>query len=167
MKYFITFVTFFFLIAASTENCDYNWAVLSLVEKAPARKITKNATYRHSLVSIIVSSSKKYNVDTMLLISTLYRESSFKTNVVGKIGERGMGQVHGIARRGCNLKSISGQVDCSSRWLSRMIAKCGSVKGGMSAYLSGRCKAKGSVVGSVRRRISLSNNLKSKFCVQK
>ena len=164
MKYVLVFIAFFMMIGEAKADCNYDAAVLSLVEGAPARKITKNEEYRAWLVEMIVSISKKYNVDPILMIATLYRESSFKMNVTGRIGEKGMGQVHGIAKRGCDMKTARGQIDCAARWMHRMNLKCGSVKGMVSAYLSGRCKPKGKVLAALKRRVHLSNKLKEKFC---
>ena len=161
------FVLFFLTIGVGeieAQTCDYDAAVFSLVEGAPNRKITKDANYRADLVAIIVHISEEYNIDPMLMIATLYRESSFKMNVTGKIGEKGMGQVHGLAKRGCEMSTAYGQIDCAARWIHRMELKCGSVHGAVSAYLSGKCKPTGKVLAALRRRVSLARKLKNKFC---
>jgi hypothetical protein len=165
MRFLVVFIVFFFSITANGQtNCDYNGAVFSLVKNAPARKITRNESYRNELVTTIVSVANKHGIDPMLLITTLYRESSFKLNVTGSLGETGMGQVHGLARRGCNMKTARGQIDCAASWLSMMIAKCGTVYNGVSAYLSGRCKPKGKVVTAISRRLNLAIKLNKRFC---
>ena len=151
-------------MGASGERCDYNAAVFSLVKDAPARRITKNDCYRARLVKTIVSVSDRYDVDPMLMIATLYRESSFKMNATGRIGETGMGQVHGVARRGCDMKTAHGQIECAARWMHKMELKCGSVNGAISAYLSGRCKPKRRVLAALKRRVNLATRLKKQFC---
>ena len=112
----------------------------------------------------IVIIASEHNLDPWLLISTIYRESSFKMNAVGKLGEKGLGQVHGIAKMKCDLKTQYGQIDCAASWLSKMINKCGSVNRGVSAYLSGKCKPSGKVLSAIRRRVRLAKRLKNGYC---
>jgi len=170
MRYVVTFATFFLLMGVNLEakaqekTCNYNAAVLSLVDGAPNRKITKDYFYRADLVATIVHISNEYNIDPMLMIATLYRESSFKMNVTGKIGEKGMGQVHGLAKRGCEMSTEYGQIDCAASWMAKMIKQCGSVNNGVSAYLSGKCKPTGKVLAAIRRRVGLAKKLNKRFC---
>jgi len=118
-------------------------AILSLVDGT--RNPMVDDTKRKSMAADIVAAGVKHDVPILLITAIIYKESSFKTDAKGSLGEVGLMQVHGVARRGCDTNSQYGQIDCGASWLAVGKAKCGTVRGAITAYATGRCKP-----GSVR-----------------
>ena len=140
---------------------------------------------RHELVGVsaraIGEAAELYGLDWELLAACAYAESSYDPGAVGKVGEVGLLQVHGPARRTCvksglDLTEPRGQVLCGARWLSLLAGKCGAVvadpelcssrtardgararacSGGLAAYLSGSCEASPGVGRKVAYRLRL------------
>ena len=140
---------------------------------------------RHELVEVsakaIGEAAELYGLDWELLAACAYAESSYDPRAVGKVGEVGLLQVHGPARRSCvksglDLTEPRGQVLCGARWLSLLAGKCGAVvadpelcssrtardgararacSGGLAAYLSGSCEASPGVGRKVAYRLRL------------
>ena len=98
-------------------------------------------------------------LDPALFIAMAYKESSFDTSARGRLGELGLVQVHGKAKRGCNLETPEGQAACGAKWLSRVVEECGGLvvldaekcrstgargacSGGLAGYASGSCSAR-------------------------
>jgi len=86
----------------------------------------------------VVAYSEQYDIDPLLLAVTISLESSWYPDVVGKLGERGLTQVHGVAARGYDLTDAEQQIEAGAAWLSKCIDKCdGDVLGGISMYQAG------------------------------
>lgn len=115
-------------------------AILSLVDKYKAHPMN-NPEKRLSMANDIVDAGEKYNVPVLLITTIIFKESSFKTAAKGRIGEIGLMQVHGVARRGCTMAHQSGQIDCGARWLAKCYTLCKTPTGALTAYATGRCKA--------------------------
>jgi hypothetical protein len=98
-------------------------------------------------------------LDPALFIAMAYKESSFDTSARGRLGEFGLVQVHGKAKRGCDLTTAEGQAACGARWLARVVQECGgslvldpekcrntgargACSGGLAGYASGSCSAR-------------------------
>lgn len=98
-------------------------------------------------------------LDPALFIAMAYKESSFDTSARGRLGEFGLVQVHGKAKRGCDLGTPEGQAQCGAKWLSRVVQECGGLvaldaekcrttgargacSGGLAGYASGSCSAR-------------------------
>lgn len=96
----------------------------------------------------LVVSSAKYNVPPLLIAAMTWKESRYRPDIIsgetrGKLGERGLGQIHGVLARGCDLSGISGQLDCTARGLRMSMDACdGTVERGLTMYATGRCRVK-------------------------
>ena len=114
-----------------------------LMRKAPCYGIAIKHDKRRKVAAIISTVAKEHGIPPLLLTVTLKRESSFRQDAVGESrGEKGVAQVHGMAARGCDLRTLEGQIECGAKWLVRSRQVCGDWRGAMTAYMSGRCKAK-------------------------
>jgi membrane-bound lytic murein transglycosylase MltF len=112
------------------------------VEHSPANPAYGDA-YRGRLTGAISAAAEKHNLPPLLIVAVVYRESSFKTEAKGFAkGEMGLMQVHGRAAAGCELETVEGQIDCGASWLNQCREKCTTVSGALTAYATGRCKAK-------------------------
>lgn len=69
--------------------------------KIKRMKITKYINY---VSDIIVSESRKADIDPFLTASIIRQESAYNSNAVGKIGEKGLCQLHGVAAQGNRAK---------------------------------------------------------------
>ena len=96
----------------------------------------------------IVEAAEWANVDPLLLAVVIKHESGFRVlggeGITGKLGERGLGQLHGVAARharkkGLNLRTVLGQLRGAGMWLRRCLDQCGDVEGGLRAYQTGKC----------------------------
>ena len=81
-----------------------------------------------------------YDVPELLIAVTIRRESAFRSDAKGALGERGVMQLHGVARRGCDLKTLDGQIKCGARWLRVSHDTCGDWLKGINYYMTGRCE---------------------------
>jgi hypothetical protein len=152
--------------ASPTPDGALDAAIMHLTERAPAHPVRRNERKREALVNSIQESSKRYRLDPMLVTTIIYRESSFRTNRRGfSNNETGLMQVHGKARRGCELTTVSGQVNCGARWLRKCMDVCdGTAYQALTAYATGECKHNDAGVRSkVRSRIRLWEKLKRQF----
>lgn len=69
--------------------------------KMKKMKITKYINY---VSNIIITESKKADIDPFLTASIIRHESAYNSNAVGKIGEKGLCQLHGVAAQGNGAK---------------------------------------------------------------
>ncbi len=135
-------------------------AILHLVSDYKPHPANKKA-YRKKLVAGFDSAAAKYELDPLLLVAMSYLESSFKSDVIGfKRGAIGLLQVHGVAAKGCELKTVKGQIHCGARWLDKGIKRCGSIEAGLYAYATGKCNGKATrAVRAVNKRVKLWKQL--------
>jgi hypothetical protein len=121
-----------------------------------------NPVLKEDISKSILIASNKYQVDAMYILMTLWRESKLIPKVAsgkvkGKLGERGLGQQHGIAAKGCDLDSLYGQVDCTAKYLRFSMEKCGSIEKSINFYRSGStCK----MIRGTQSRINLLSRLR-------
>ena len=124
-------------------------AIISSVKPYPKHPVVVDGVYRLEIANAIAAAGRESNVPELFLVALFQRESSFRRAVVegrrhGKLGESGLGQLHGVARAWCkrtgfNLKTIDGQARCSAGWLSECRTACGgSLKQGFAFYATGR-----------------------------
>lgn len=140
------------------------------------------------LARIISEESAALSEDPYLITAMSFHESSFRPGnaSVGKIGERGLMQVHGesltkcrsyVGRRGIPPETPRAEVACGVWTLARGQETCGYVvedeaacrgrlegcRGALAWYLSGRCAAEdaGSVARSVRVRLQTRSEIAS------
>lgn len=92
--------------------------MVHLCRTVPRHIVNRDPAWRKRLAEHIVEASKDFEIDPYLMTVIMFCESSFKMSAVGKLGEVGLGQVHGLAAKGCDLETERGQVRCTARWLS-------------------------------------------------
>jgi len=110
---------------------------------------------------LVVRFAQKYEIDPLLLAVVISCESSWRIDVIGKMGEHGLTQIHGLAGRPFehDLHTAKGQIEAGARWLSIQIERCGGIVEGLSAYMTGRCKK----IDSARRRYRAYKKAREQF----
>jgi hypothetical protein len=118
-------------------------AILWKTKTHKRHKCRRDPEYRRALAEYIAEASAFYDLPWNLMTAIIFKESSFLPTVQGKLGEKGLTQVHGRAAMGCDLKTPRGQVLCGARWLRHCTDYyCkGNMRYGLAKYASGRvCK---------------------------
>jgi len=92
------------------------------------------------LVNPIITISAENKVDPMLTAVMIQFESSFRPGVVGKKGELGLMQVHGIALKGRRLTSVADEIRHGVEYLSACLRRCPSILEAINRYMSGKCR---------------------------
>lgn len=106
-----------------------------LLRPAPNRPLYKNPEELLVFAEDITWASKARSVPEFLLTVQVFKESSFRTDALAKDRPTyGLGQVHGVAAKGCNLKTRRGQLDCTAKWLKFCRKRCGTWEGALTAY---------------------------------
>jgi len=116
-------------------------AIKHLLKTAPGRKLARNEEMQAELATDVFNASRAYSVPPLLTLAIAFRESSLKSKTKdGKIGERGLMQVHGFAAKGCDLSTQIGQLNCGVKHLRHCYNRCktGWI-GAFTAYASGSC----------------------------
>lgn len=134
------------------------------VRKAP-RHPASDPVRRRRAVAALTGAAARYDIPWELLTAMAFRESSARYGQVGLNGELGLLQVHPgtAARHKCDREKDTGWVYCGARVLRYHADRCGSLRGGLTAYASrGQCtSARGSRLRSaVDRRYRLAARLK-------
>jgi hypothetical protein len=118
--------------------------------------------YRKKFSDRIAAAAVANELEIGLVTAVVSKESSFRINVIpGPAGEIGVMQVHPRTAKwfGCDMSTVSGQLDCGCRVLRFGINKCGTVEGALTVYGSnkGACTSKrGSRLWrAVKRRMEL------------
>jgi hypothetical protein len=119
--------------------------ILWLARNEPNCRVKKDKNYRKKIALQTLESSEAFNLPPLLITSMQWKESRFYTNREGKLGELGLMQVGEEGRRKCEehcgeMKTIKEQLDCGCCWLDKGVDWCGSLEGGLSAYICGKCK---------------------------
>lgn len=60
--------------------------------------------YINHVAELIVTESKKVKINPVLTAAIIRQESAYDSNAVGKIGEKGLCQLHGVAAKGNKAK---------------------------------------------------------------
>jgi len=142
-------------------------AVIHLLAPAPNRLLSRSEKARGRLVRNIVSAAEEYDVPHGVVTMTAFKEGSFRTNAVGKIGEVTTMQVHGdwlevCKRKRMKLRTQAGQLRCGTYWLSKTYKKCGNWNGAITKYMSGRCVSKSQrTKKKVKERLALWETLQN------
>jgi hypothetical protein len=108
----------------------------------------------YSLTESVKKASRKYNIPELLIWIVIRFESSFDHRVVStsKYKEKGLMQVTGVAKKGCDLTTQEGQIDCGTKWLRYCLDKCrGDILKGLTAYQTKKGRCSPSVYGSRKR----------------
>jgi len=133
------FVVIAFLVASLPVWANETEAVRAYIEHDKRKLRPSKIASAVELVDPIVTISKEEGIDPMLTAVMIRFESSFRPGVVGKLGERGLMQVHGIALNGRKLATVRDEVRRGVVYLAACVRRCGSILGGINRYMSGRC----------------------------
>lgn len=129
-------------------------AIRGLLEH-PSPLLRDRASEVDEIARACVDVESRWGAPCLLLVSMMHHESRFDREAIGKLGERGLLQIHGVAARGCDLDSIQGQVECGALWLMQGYGKCKDSGWfeAMTWYASpGKCRPEPN--GKLDRRIS-------------
>lgn len=84
-----------------------------------------------------------YGFDPLVPAVIISCESSWKTDVTGSVGERGLMQVHGKCAKGHDLTTPTGQLEAGMTCLSMSRSLCdGSLTQTITKYMSNSCRAR-------------------------
>ena len=104
------------------------------------------------LVPIVVEVSQEHHVDPLLVATMIDVESSWRPTANGAVGEQGLLQVHGMARKGFDMETPRGQLQAGVTYLVASHKKCKTIVGALRRYQTGQCKStKGSALYRARR----------------
>lgn len=136
-----------------------------LTRVAPRHPVQRDSEWRRELAEMIVAAADVHGVDPFLLLTVAFCESTLRPAVLGSLGERGLGQVHGVAAKGCDLSTPQGEIECTARHLALCRTLCdGSTAQTLARYATGGvCKPRkgGRLDGLVRRRVRIYRRLLS------
>jgi hypothetical protein len=138
-------------------------AMLWLTAATPLTRVHKDPEYASEIAAAVVEAEQAQGIPAELLVSVMYHESSFDSAAIGKIGEVGLGQVHGLAARGCDLTTARGQVQCSAAWLARWRFECSGSDwhNPLVGYASGACRTDSERLHrKIRMRESMARRIK-------
>jgi hypothetical protein len=134
-------------LSASASVSDISAAIKWLVRTNHRHPLWRNSQARGEMAGWIVAAAREWQIDHMLLTGNAFLESTFRPGVTGTRGEVGLVQVGPHVRRGCerdeyDMAAPLDQLRCGARHLRRMIDRCGSLRGGLTAYASAppRCR---------------------------
>ena len=168
--------TFAFIFCFALVALDSSAGIIEVYDEDPVvqyvKKFTKNVNKSKqkkalSLVPYVIEAAEKYAIDPLWVAVNLACESSFGIfgQRKGKLGEIGLGQVHGTALRiikkaGINLKTERGQIEGIAFLLKEGINRCGNYKNSQNWYQTGRCK---NFPQPVKRRLRLYKKARKEF----
>lgn len=140
--------------------------ILYLVSSAPNRELYKNENKRMEMAADFVDAGKKYDVDPVLLLTWGFKESSLRTNVIGKLGETGIGQSHGTAKRLCRKKGLDlhsqrSQIFCIGLLIDAGRKECKTLHKSLLWYASGKCEGTPKAKRILKRRLRIAGRLRS------
>lgn len=109
-------------------------AIKHFMRSEPGKLMSKDAEVRIDMATAIVEASRAHGIPPLLLTTIVYNESTFEMTALGKLGEVGLTQVHGIAARNCDLTTVPGQLECGAKWLAHYYPICKSWEKSLTAY---------------------------------
>ena len=145
-------------------------AILSLVAEEPNHVLNRDLAARERLADALIDAGDEYDVSPYLLLVMAYRESSLKMSAVGKLGELGLFQLHGVAKESCSetlTDDPATHARCGARWLRLSFEMCGGKSWGkaVSAYGAGRCDVGESSMWAerARSRVRMAERLEARW----
>lgn len=142
------------LMIATVEQIDV--AIAASVKEWPRHRMLRYPEERRHMAEMILDATIYTDVSPLLLVAMIKRESSFDENALGKLGEKGLTQMKGVAARGCDLTTPEGQLACSVRLLTQVHQRCGTWRGALTVYATraGTCTSEHPTVqAAVNRRL--------------
>jgi hypothetical protein len=109
-------------------------AIKHFMRSEPGKVMSKDDEVRVDMAKAIVEASHAHGIPPLLLTTIVYNESTFEMTALGKLGEVGLTQVHGVAARNCDLTTIPGQLECGAKWLAHYFPICKSWEKSLTAY---------------------------------
>jgi hypothetical protein len=105
--------------------------------------LVKNPQNIPLIARAVLKSSRRHEIDPMLILAVAWRESRLcpsvsSLRVESRLGAKGLMQNLGISTRGCDFKTISGQIDCGAKWLKINMQDCKTLEGALAQYMRGR-----------------------------
>ena len=140
-------------------------AIHRLTKTNPQNPMQKNPKLLVRMSNAIATTADTYSIPPMILVTIIYKESSFRSDAKGKArSEIGLMQVHGRAAKGCDLSTVEGQIDCGAAWFRYCYDLCGSYEGAFTAYAVGECTTENDrVKWKIGSRIRMWKTLESLF----
>jgi hypothetical protein len=143
-------------------------AMVELCKVNAKHPVMTRPAWRRELAQAILDAADETGEDHILLLVLFFCESSLRPAAIGSArGEVGLGQVHGLAAKGCDLSTASGQALCSAKWLKLSRSVCdGSDRQALIAYAKGAaCKVveNGRLDRKIRYRLGLVRRLRTFF----
>ena len=135
----------------------YRYKIVSYIDSFFSNVSLAKKKRAIDLIPEILRVGKKYNVCPIMITITISHESSFKSDVVGAIGEIGLMQVHGVAAKGFNLKKVRDQLEAGTRTLKMGLQRCDDVQEVFNYYMTGNCNV---ATGGSKRRYKIYQNWK-------
>jgi hypothetical protein len=111
-----------------------DFAIKYFMRAEPGKILSRDSEVRIDMAKAIVEASQTHGIPPLLLTTIVYNESTFEMTALGKLGEVGLTQVHGIAARNCDLATIPGQLECGAKWLAHYLPVCKSWEKSLTAY---------------------------------
>lgn len=104
----------------------------------------KSAEYREELAHAFETAGANHGIPPMLLVAMAYYETVYRDQTGDEGRSRGIMQVGIMGRTKCycNMDTAKGQIECGACWLSMGKDWCGSLEGGLYAYINGSCTPK-------------------------
>lgn len=153
---------------ANRETCLTEW-IQKKMSTTPNHVLYKSVDARLELAAEIENAAARYPVAfPELILLYAYRESSFKIDAVGKIGEKGIMQFGQMTRAVCeshlklDLTKRQDQLYCGAYWIQRLAERCGSLQSGLAAYNSkgGRCGGTPKGLRKAKSRLERAQKMK-------
>ena len=131
----------------------------------PSNPLTKNENELKNISLEIVNAGKEFNIDSAVITYWAFRESRFDKNTIGELGEIGVCQVHGVAKRSCisfglDLRNRKDQFRCMALLMNIEKRKHRSIEKSLRVYSSG---SKNKAIKFVKKRLRKINKLKQEF----
>lgn len=118
--------------------------ILMLIACCPRHELNRDPVLRAEVAGYFEAAGERYDIPPTLLVYQYYREASLEIDRVGKLGEVGLPQVHGVARRRCEDAGYDpttwrGGIYCGAMLLDDSRRFCGSLERGYARHMSGSC----------------------------
>jgi|LSQX01.2.fsa_nt_gb hypothetical protein len=137
--------------------------IRSLVETNPRHPMNESEHSDELAREILRAANSTENVEPELILTMAFCESTLRTTARGGLGEVGIMQIHGVAKRGCDMETRQGQLNCGAKFLQESYNICGSWEGSLTRYATGKCKSdKSRVKWLVNYRIKMWEKLKKR-----
>lgn len=123
------------LVVVPARGADGTTAALSVV--CPGKEY---------LAPHVNEAARRYLVSRMTLVAQMFCESRCRPTAIGRAGEVGLMQLHGVAANGMSLFELAQpreNVMAGARWLSLRERDCGGQAAGLAGYPARKCGSKG------------------------